>query len=55
VCSSASVEDAWGDDKYVQNLDWKKLKGNLPLGRRRHRCEDIIKIDLKEIGWEDVD
>jgi hypothetical protein len=26
-----------------------------PLRRSRHRCEDNIKMDLKEIGWEVVD
>jgi hypothetical protein len=26
-----------------------------PLGRTRRRCEDNIRIDLREIGWEDVD
>jgi hypothetical protein len=26
-----------------------------PLGRPRHKWEDNIKIDLKEIGWEGVD
>jgi hypothetical protein len=25
-----------------------------PLGRPRHRWVDDIKMDLKEIGWEDV-
>jgi len=26
--------------------------GNRPLGRPRHRWEDIIKMDLQEVGWE---
>jgi hypothetical protein len=26
-----------------------------PLGRRRSRWEDNIKMDLREIGWEGVD
>jgi hypothetical protein len=26
-----------------------------PLGRPRHRCVDNIKIDLREIGWHDMD
>jgi hypothetical protein len=25
------------------------------LGRRRHRWEDNIRMDVREIGWEDVD
>jgi hypothetical protein len=31
-------------------LEWKTL-----LGRPRHTWEDNIKMDLEEIGWEDVD
>jgi hypothetical protein len=26
-----------------------------PLGRPRHRWEDSIKIDLREIGWGGID
>jgi len=26
-----------------------------PLGRLKHRWEDNIKMDLKEIGWVNVD
>jgi hypothetical protein len=26
-----------------------------PLGRRRRRWDDNIRIDLREIGWKDVD
>jgi len=32
-----------------------KSEGKRPLGRRRHRWEDNIKMDLREIGWEAVD
>jgi hypothetical protein len=28
-----------------------KPEGKRPLGRPRHRSEDNIKIDLREIGW----
>jgi hypothetical protein len=27
-----------------------RTEGKRPLGRPRHRCEDNIKLDLKEIG-----
>jgi hypothetical protein len=28
-----------------------KPKGKRPVERPRRRCEDVIKIDLREIGW----
>jgi hypothetical protein len=28
-----------------------KPKGRRPLGRHRHRWEDNIKMDLREVGW----
>ena len=28
-----------------------KPEGEKPLGRPRHRCEDVIKMDLQEVGW----
>jgi hypothetical protein len=36
------------DEKYKQNLNGR------PLGRHRRRWEDNIRMDLREIGWEDV-
>jgi ribosome biogenesis protein Nip4 len=33
----------------------RKPEEKRPLRRPRHRREDNIKMDLKEIGWEDVD
>jgi hypothetical protein len=32
-----------------------KPEGKRPLGRRRRRWMDNIKIDLREIGWDDMD
>jgi hypothetical protein len=32
-----------------------KPEGKRPLGRLRHRWEDDIKIDIREVGWGDVD
>jgi hypothetical protein len=29
-----------------------KPEGKRPLGRRRHRWADNIKMDLREIGWD---
>jgi len=33
----------------------RKPKGKKPLGRSRHRWEGNIKIDLQEVGCEDLD
>jgi hypothetical protein len=33
----------------------RKCEGKTPLGRPKHRWEDNIKTDLKEIGCEYVD
>jgi hypothetical protein len=30
-------------------------EGKRPLGRRRHTWVDIIKMDLREIGWSGMD
>jgi hypothetical protein len=32
-----------------------KLEGKRPVARPRRRWEDIIRIDLREIGWEVVE
>jgi hypothetical protein len=33
----------------------EKLEGKRPLGRHRRMWEDNIKINLREIGWDDAD
>jgi hypothetical protein len=33
----------------------RKYEGKRQLGRPRHRWEDNIRMDLREIGWEGVD
>jgi hypothetical protein len=33
----------------------RKPEGKRPLGRQRHRWEDNIRRDLREIGWMGVD
>jgi hypothetical protein len=30
-------------------------KGKRPLGRRKHRWEDNIRMDLREMGWEGME
>jgi hypothetical protein len=32
-----------------------KHEGKRPLGRFRRRCEDNIRMDLRETGWKGVD
>jgi len=32
-----------------------KPEGKKPLGRSRHRWKDNIRMDPREIDWEDVD
>jgi hypothetical protein len=32
-----------------------KPEGRRPLGRHRQRCEDNIKMDLWQMGWDCVD
>jgi hypothetical protein len=32
-----------------------KHEGKRPLGRLKHRWEDTIKTDYKEIGWKGMD
>jgi hypothetical protein len=32
-----------------------KPEGKRPLGRPRRRWVDSIKMDLREIGWDDVE
>jgi hypothetical protein len=34
---------------------WESQKEKRPLGRPRRRWEDNIKMDLREIGWGDMD
>jgi hypothetical protein len=32
-----------------------KPEGKRPMGRRRHRCEDNIRMDLQEVGCGGMD
>jgi hypothetical protein len=40
-----------GEERKVYKVLVGKPKGNRPLGRRRRRWDDGIRIDLREIGW----
>jgi hypothetical protein len=48
--------------KYLCTYEWNayrilvgKSEGRRPLGRPRRRWVDNIKIDLREIGWDDME
>jgi hypothetical protein len=34
---------------------WESQKGKKPLGRRRRRWVDNVKMNLREIGWGGID
>jgi len=40
-----------GESRAVYRALMGKHEGLKPLGRPRHRWEDIIKMDLQEVGW----
>jgi hypothetical protein len=51
TCSRHGRNDKWMHTVLLV----ANLEGQRPLGRMRHRLEDNIKTDLKEIGCENVD
>jgi hypothetical protein len=44
-----------GEERKVYKLWVGKPEGKRPLGRLRRRCEDGIRLDLREIGLGGVD
>jgi hypothetical protein len=44
-----------GENRHVYRLLVGKPEGRRPLGRPRYRCLDNIRLDLVEVGWDDVD
>jgi hypothetical protein len=44
-----------GEERKVYKILVGKPKGKGPLGRPRRRCEDGIRMDLREIGWAGMD
>jgi hypothetical protein len=40
-----------GEGRNVYRVLVGKTEGKRPLERARHRCEDGIKMDRREIGW----
>jgi hypothetical protein len=44
-----------GEERKVYKILEGKPEGKRPLGRPKRRCEDGIRMDLREIGLEGVD
>ena len=44
-----------GESRGVYRVLVGKPKGNRPLGIHRCRWEDNVKMDLQEVGCEDID
>jgi hypothetical protein len=44
-----------GEKRNVYRVLMGKPEGKRPLGRPRHRWEDGIRTDLRDIGWGSVD
>jgi hypothetical protein len=42
---------AWERREKCTRFWWENPKGKRPLGRPRHRWEDGVRMDLKEIGF----
>jgi hypothetical protein len=41
-----------GEERNVYKGSVGNPEGNRPLERPRHRWKDVIRMDLREIGWE---
>jgi hypothetical protein len=44
-----------GEIRNAYNILVGKSEGKRPRGRPRSSWEDNIRMDLREIGWDDVD
>jgi hypothetical protein len=44
-----------GEERKVYKVFMGRPKGKRPLGRPKHRWENGIRMDLREIGWEGVE
>jgi hypothetical protein len=43
-----------GEERKVYRVLLGNPEGKRPLERPRHRWEDVIRMDIREIGWEGV-
>jgi hypothetical protein len=44
-----------GEERKMYRVLVGKPKGKRPLGRTRHRWEDVIRMDLRETDWRSVE
>jgi hypothetical protein len=44
-----------GDNKNAYRILVGKQEGKRPLGRPKHRWVDNIKINRREVGWDDME
>jgi hypothetical protein len=44
-----------GENRNAYRILVGKPEGKRPLGRPRRKWVDDIKMDLREIGWDDID
>jgi hypothetical protein len=44
-----------GEKRNAYRILVGKPEGNRPLGRPRRRCEDTIKMGVRETGWDWID
>ena len=49
------MADRGGRRSCAYRIVVEKSEGKIPLGRCSHRWKDNIRMDLKKIGWEDVE
>jgi hypothetical protein len=52
-CGGRNMWHAW--ERNVYRILMGKSEGKRPLGRPRHRWEDGIRMNLREIGWGSVE
>jgi hypothetical protein len=44
-----------GEKRNAYSILVGKPEGKRPLRRQRRRCVDNIKMDLREVGWDNMD
>jgi hypothetical protein len=44
-----------GEEEFIQDFGGKARTNETPLGRPRRRWEENIKVDLRDIGWSNMD